>query len=188
RPVLTGWDHGQMVAAKLHDVADSIRVITLPDLPDKGDVSDWLESGKGKADVVSACKSAPVWAPATMMPAVPAEPVESDGADAEPTGRPFRPLGYSGNSYFYLPRGTEQVAEIKKGSHTSPAEMMSLASLEWWEMAYPKGDKGGTDWYAAASDMMRSCEQRGIYSQERERGRGAWYDKGRAVLHLGNHL
>lgn len=101
---------------------------------------------------------------------------------------PFKPLGYMGSAYYYLPRGTEQVSEIKRGSHTSPAELLSLAPLEWWEMAYPKGDKGGTDWHAAANDCMRGCERRGIYSPDRERGRGAWYDKGAAVLHLGNHL
>lgn len=104
------------------------------------------------------------------------------------TVNPFRALGYNGNSYYYLPRGTEQVAEVKKGSHTSPAELMSLAPLEWWEMAYPKGKAGGADWQAAANDCMRACERRGIYSQDRERGRGAWYDAGRAVLHLGNRL
>ena len=54
-------------------------------------------------------------------------------------------------------------------------------------MAYSK-EKGGTDWLAASNDLMRGCEKRGIYSQDRERGRGAWYDKGRAVLHLGDRL
>lgn len=103
-------------------------------------------------------------------------------------GMPFQYLGYNGNAYYYLPSGTEQVSEIKRGSHTSPSELLSLAPLEWWEMAYPKGDKGGTDWYAAANDCMRGCERRGIYSPDRERGRGAWYDKGHAVLHLGDRL
>lgn len=108
-------------------------------------------------------------------------------ADApKPTG-PFVALGYSGNSYYYLPRGTEQVAEIRRGSHTSPAEMMALAPVEWWDAAYPK-EKGGADWHSAASACMRMCEARGIYSPERERGRGAWYDEGRAVLHLGDRL
>ena len=102
--------------------------------------------------------------------------------------KPFRALGYNGNSYYYLPRGTEQVSELKRGSHTAPAELMSLASIEWWEMAYPKKDKGGVDWHLAASDCMRSCEGRGIYAPDRERGRGAWYDKGAAVLHLGDKL
>lgn len=107
--------------------------------------------------------------------------------DAPPPTGPFVALGYSGNSYYYLPRGTEQVAEIRRGAHTSPAEMMALAPIEWWDMAYAK-EKGGCDWHAAASACMRMCEARGIYSPERERGRGAWYDEGRAVLHLGDRL
>lgn len=100
---------------------------------------------------------------------------------------PFNPLGYNGTSYYYLPRGTEQVAEIKRSAHTSPSELLSLASIEWWEFNYPK-EKGGIDWQGAASVMMRMCEAKGIYSNERERGRGAWYDNGRGVLHLGSRL
>lgn len=113
------------------------------------------------------------------LPAITEYPVDTS---------PFKCLGYNGSSYFYLPRGTEQVAEVKKGSHTSPAELMGIAPLEWWEMAYPKGKAGGADWHSAANDCMRGCERRGIYSPDRERGRGAWYDQGRAVLHLGNRL
>jgi putative DNA primase/helicase len=64
---------------------------------------------------------------------------------------------------------------------------MSLAPLEWWEMAYPKNN-GGADWQLAGNDLMRACEKAGIYSQDRERGRGAWHDAGRSVLHLGDRL
>jgi putative DNA primase/helicase len=118
----------------------------------------------------------------TKTAPIPAEPVTYSGPPA-----PFIALGYNGSAYYYLPRGTEQVAEIRRGSHTSPAEMMSLASVEWWEAAFPK-EKGGIDWFQAASTCMRKCENRGIYTEERERGRGSWYDNGRAVLHLGDRL
>lgn len=108
---------------------------------------------------------------------------------AEPTttSMPFRPLGFDGAVYYYLPRGTEQVCEIRRGSHTSPAEMLALAPIEWWDMAYPK-DKGGCDWQGAASSCMRACEARGVYSLRNVRGRGAWYDGGNSVLHLGDRL
>lgn len=115
------------------------------------------------------------------VPGEPGEPV----ATVERSG-PFRALGYNGNTYYYLPAGTEQVTEIKRGGHTSPAELMALASIEWWEAMYPK--KTGTDWQLAASECMRQCERAGIYSHDRERGRGAWFDDGRPVLHLGNKL
>lgn len=130
--------------------------------------------------------------PARDNAAIPA--VVDELPAAEPTERgdskPFKALGYNGAYYYYLPRGTEQVVEIKRGAHTSPAELMSLASLEWWEAHFPKESKNasGADWQAASSAMMRSCERAGIYTPERERGRGAWHDDGRAVLHMGDCL
>lgn len=115
-------------------------------------------------------------------------PPAADNSDGQPkTSMPFRALGYDGAMYYYLPRGTEQVCEIRRGSHTSPAEMLALAPVEWWDMAYPK-DKGGCDWQAAASSCMRACEGRGVYSLRNVRGRGAWYDGGSSVLHLGDRL
>jgi AAA domain len=40
-----GRGHMQQVAGELQGVAKSIRILTLPALPDKGDVSDWLARG-----------------------------------------------------------------------------------------------------------------------------------------------
>lgn len=182
-----GRKHAELVAASLHPVADSVRVVYLPGLPEKGDPCDWIDAGGTKEALVAMCKDAEIWAPAIPdEPEPPAATTDDDSEDSSP-GQPFLALGYNGGSYFYLPRGTEQVASIRSGSHTSPAEMMSLAPVEWWEMAYPK-EKGGVDWYAAASDCMRRCERRGVYSMRNVRGRGAWYDKGASVLHLGNRL
>jgi hypothetical protein len=44
-----GQSHMQAVAAELSGVAKSVRILALPELPDKGDVSDWLANG-GSAD------------------------------------------------------------------------------------------------------------------------------------------
>ncbi len=48
-----GRSHAAMVAASLREKAASIRVLTLPGLPDKGDVADWITSG-GTADKLTA--------------------------------------------------------------------------------------------------------------------------------------
>ena len=40
-----GRKHAQDVAARLHGAAASIKVVDLPDLPPKGDVSDWIQAG-----------------------------------------------------------------------------------------------------------------------------------------------
>jgi hypothetical protein len=45
RPVMPGQDHAATVARSLHGVATSVKVLLLPGLGDKQDVSDWLDAG-----------------------------------------------------------------------------------------------------------------------------------------------
>ncbi len=40
-----GGKHAEQVARALHDMAAQVKVLDLPDLPDGGDVSDWLAAG-----------------------------------------------------------------------------------------------------------------------------------------------
>jgi RecA-family ATPase/5S rRNA maturation endonuclease (ribonuclease M5) len=51
-------------AEALHGTAKSVRVVLLPDLPDKGDVSDWLDADQRRAEkLVDACFDMPEWTP-----------------------------------------------------------------------------------------------------------------------------
>lgn len=45
-----GEQHSQCVASSLDGVATSVKIVELPGLPAKGDVSDWLEQRSGAAD------------------------------------------------------------------------------------------------------------------------------------------
>lgn len=54
RPVFPGQDHAALVAERLRGVAKSARIVNLPDLPPKGDVSDWLAAGRTAADLRAA--------------------------------------------------------------------------------------------------------------------------------------
>jgi hypothetical protein len=51
------------VAQLLFGKAKSIRIVVLPGLPEKGDVSDWLDadSSRGTAELVDECMKAPDW-------------------------------------------------------------------------------------------------------------------------------
>ena len=62
-----GEDFANFVAAGIQPLARSVRVVRLPDLPDKGDVSDWLLNGS-RAELEALADAAPEWQP-------PAEPV-----------------------------------------------------------------------------------------------------------------
>lgn len=58
-----GQEHAQIVAQKLHPVATSIRIVNLPGLGPKGDVSDWIKAGGTKSQLIDICKAAPFWEP-----------------------------------------------------------------------------------------------------------------------------
>ena len=64
-----GRAHADKVARALAPVAGSVRTVTLPGLPDKGDVSDWLDNGGGIAELITICEAAPLWAANDNFPA-----------------------------------------------------------------------------------------------------------------------
>jgi hypothetical protein len=59
-----GQRHVQAVATKLHGKAASIRILQLPDLPPKGDVSDWLDAGGTRDRLEELAAETPDWGPA----------------------------------------------------------------------------------------------------------------------------
>lgn len=55
-----GRKHAQQVARSLQGVAASVRIVALPGLPEKGDVSDWLQmAGSGKELLLELVSTAP---------------------------------------------------------------------------------------------------------------------------------
>jgi len=60
----TGRSHAESVAASLQGIATTVRVVELPGLPPKGDVSDWLAAGGTRDQLRDLAKATPEWAPA----------------------------------------------------------------------------------------------------------------------------
>ena len=58
-----GRKHGQDVAKSLSGTAASVRVLELPGLPDKGDVSDWLANRGTVDELVKLVEVCPKWNP-----------------------------------------------------------------------------------------------------------------------------
>ena len=60
----TGRKKALDAATKLYGVATTIRIVRLPNLPDGGDVSDWLGYDERRVDkLVEICFDAPLWQP-----------------------------------------------------------------------------------------------------------------------------
>lgn len=98
---------------------------------------------------------------------------------------PFRCLGHAGGQYFFLPRQTGVIVDLAPSS-MSRAPMLQLAKLDWWQDKHP--GRNGVAWLEATDTLMNSCHKIGFYNPLRVRGRGAWLDEGRAVVHLGDRL
>ncbi len=63
-----GRKHARDVARQLHGLAEVVKVIELPGLPPKGDVSDWLAAGGTRESLLELVKAAPAWEPSAEAP------------------------------------------------------------------------------------------------------------------------
>jgi len=65
----TGHSHAEAAASSLFDAGvQSIKIVNLPDLPVKGDVSDWLDAGNTIDDLHQVVDTAPLWTPEPLQP------------------------------------------------------------------------------------------------------------------------
>ncbi len=58
-----GRKHSQQVAQLLHGIASSIKIVELPNLPPKGDLTDWLAAGGNKTELESIVEATAIWKP-----------------------------------------------------------------------------------------------------------------------------
>ena len=63
-----GKKHAEQVANSLYGVAGEIRIVEMPDLPEKGDVSDWLDNGGDSAKLLKLVDAAEPYEPPTSAP------------------------------------------------------------------------------------------------------------------------
>jgi putative DNA primase/helicase len=114
-------------------------------------------------------------------PEPPAPPFDAPEPAQEEDERPFRILGFDAGTYFYLPRGTQQVVALTATAHTWK-NLIQLAPLDWWEREFGDGKAGEL---AAANALMGLAHRAGTFWPERLRGRGAWSEGDGVVFHLG---
>jgi hypothetical protein len=58
-----GRQHADIVSQSCHSAGLAVKVITLPNLPPKGDVSDWLAAGGTRPALLELVKAEPIYAP-----------------------------------------------------------------------------------------------------------------------------
>lgn len=102
----------------------------------------------------------------------------------------FRYLGYDATqTYYYFSGGSRQIVALAPANH-SVANLLTLAPLHWWKKHFKAKteNKGSFDTAAAQDHMLRLSHSERIFSRDKIRGLGAWWDAGRVVVHLGETL
>jgi putative DNA primase/helicase len=184
-------DVGRKAASQLARIllglSCSVVVVNPPDTQPQGwDLADALTEGWTPAKAAKAVQAPgkAVELPAQPEPEPSAEPTPPPAPDV-PRSAPFTCLGFDDGIFYYQPSSTGQVVSLSRGSHTG-TNLVNIAPLAYWETLYPS--KTGVNWLAAASSLFDAQAAVGIFSPDRIRGRGAWWDNGRSILHLGDRL
>ena len=167
---------------------DRVQMVTNPpESPEGWDLADASWSPDEAAAYIKANISAPLELDADAQQPELAEPtlLEPELPELDP-GAHFTPLGFDGDAYYYQPHSTGQVMRLSRSAHTS-TNLVALAPLEYWQQLAP-GQRSPVDWTLAASTLFAICADLGVYNPDVIRGRGAWWDNARPVLHLGDRI
>lgn len=164
---------------------DRVQMVTPPaDAPEGWDLADATWTADEAADYIKANISGPL--------ELDHEPVQPELAEPEPELPDLDPnshytvLGFDGDAYYYRPHNTGQVLRLSRSAHTS-TNLVAVAPLDYWKQIAGT-DRGGVDWTKAAELLFTLAAAQGVYNPDRIRGRGAWWDDKRTVLHLGDRL
>lgn len=157
------------------DIADS-------GMTEISQLSTWMKSHYGES-----LFRAPAIIKSDKKPAnLPAEYIAPEQKNNDSFSMPFRILGHYGGTRFYMPDSTRQLVELDPAQH-SKNNLLSLAPMEKWIDVY--GDittKAGLDF--AVNGLLELSAQAGMFNSDKLRGRGAWLDQGRAIVHMGNRV
>ena len=97
----------------------------------------------------------------------------------------FLMLGYDHGVYYYLPKGSRQIVKLKARGHVE-GELIAVAPRQFWEMHYAGAN--GPDWKMAQNALIHKQHTVGPFDPARIRGRGAWWESGKPVVHVGDKL
>lgn len=159
-----------------------------PGVADKWDLADALAGGWTKEETRRHLK-ANLYQPKSARPdfrdkASPKDPIQGDDSVRGRTKAEIRPLGVDAQNRLVLwPRGLNRIVH-RSVSGLGKLALLELADLAFWEQNY--ADNSGVAWVNATDSVARLARASGSFDPDRVRGRGAWWDAGRVILHCGD--
>lgn len=119
-----------------------------------------------------------------------------DDDDAPPPDNdrvaPFEILGYEkidlGKVAYVFFDKAKRVIIRKTTSELTKSALLELADLAYWEGKFPGSRSAKIDEDMARNWIIRTASARGLFNPKFVRGRGAWMDAKRVVIHAGDKL
>lgn len=108
----------------------------------------------------------------------------------------FQALGFDRETYYFFSYDKQQMVTFTRGEFTETG-LMSLAPLSYWEdwkhpvntFCTPENPPNIAKSRKRLIDaILQASHRKGVFDPSNQRGRGAWRDDGRMVLHTGYHL
>lgn len=159
--------------------------------PEKWDAADhtW-QPGELQAFVLKAKPfNVPLAAGPKNPPLPPVNPLEVETYSDNPH---YRMLGYDKDEnsrlvYYFFSFDAKAVIKLSPSS-INKANLMMLAPLNYWEDTFPGGGKTKFDVDAATQFLMLNSHKVGTFKDKFIRGRGAWVDDTKIIIHAGDTL
>jgi putative DNA primase/helicase len=100
----------------------------------------------------------------------------------------FEVLGFNKDEYYIYHRAKKQVL-VRTRMSLGKTGLLELASLQWWELNFAATSGAGKfDDIMATEHIYQLAHDKGVYSPDRVRSLGAWWDDNRVVFNHGNKL
>lgn len=119
----------------------------------------------------------------------PPPPPVPHNEDAHPCHDYFKFLGWNkdeGQQRYYFFQYEARTTLSFSASSFSKSNLITLAPLRFWEDEFPA--KNGISLDAAQEFLIRRSIAKGPFNERYIRGRGAWVDNGKVVIHRGTSL
>lgn len=198
RRVILWPDNDEPGRKAMIDIAKKLKgeilAISIPkNLPEKWDAADHQWQDGELVEFLQLAKpygTKPAAPPAPKNPPLP--PMNQAEFETYTDNPHYRFLGYDKDEnsrlvYYFFSFDAKAVVKLSPSS-MNKANLMMLAPLNYWEDRFPKSGSGRVDVDAATQFLMLNSHKVGTFKDKFIRGRGAWVDDGKIVIHAGDTL
>lgn len=191
----SGWQAGMAIMLHLQGIGiECAMVPKIRQLPEKWDLADELPDGVTPDSIRSVISRTferafvPSEEPtASNVVPLPGKRKPREQVDLEK--EEFQPLGFNNQVFFFLGKASQQIHEVTASQMTKRETMLQLMpDFAWWAAKYGTGDSGAVPWPMIGAELMSRCYKVGVFLPDKIRGRGAWLDDKRIVVHVGDRL